>query len=320
MKRHEKRELAIFKEIQYMRLEAELASVERELAEKAPHKLDEEANFFKRTVKGAENILYRDAKNKELLSKKEKLEGSISEFFKKNPELRDRMRSFVELRDAINEHFDDKGGTSAGRELLAVSVILDNEYTYAEREVGLFRISELLFGDADAIGDAEKQLSDIYARISRRSLSPFQTNVMLGVGAAALLIAIPTLALGGAVAELGVGAAILYACLIGCGISGGTYIAMRAHNKLEAKRAFREMDFDEAAKLLAIRCFLVKRRVGEHCDADMKEELSDLLSLTDDLRADVSYELFVEKENVEANRDKLKLFHNFDNEMLAIVS
>ena len=94
---------------------------------------------------------------------------------------------------------------------------------------------------------------------------------------------------------------------------------MRTHNRKVAKRAFREMDFEEAARLLTIRCYLIKRSRFEIPLDDMKEQLSDLLALTDDLRADVSYELFVEKENIDLNKDKLKLFHNFDNEMIEIM-
>ncbi len=302
-------------------MKSELEYLEKEIEEKAPHKLDEEENFFKRTVKGAENIFYRDGKNKELTAKKEELEATVRDFCGKNPEIAEHAHGYAELREMIDGHFNDKDSYSVGRDLLAVSVVLDNEYTYAIREVGLKKASALLYGDEEALSDMEKSLSDIYSRIARRSLSPFQTNAIIGAGAVttALLLAIPALGIGGVAAKIGIGAAVLYACLVGGGISGAVYMSMRMHNRKEAKRAFREMDFEEAARLLTIRCYLVKRSRYEIPLADMKEQLSDLLAMTDDLRADVSYELFVEKENVDVNRDKLKLFHNFDNEMIAIM-
>ena len=323
MRKSEKKELALFKQIQYLRMISELEFINKLMEEKAPHKLEEESNFFKRTVKGAENILYRDAKTKELLEEKEQLEGTIAEFGKKNPEVVERAYNFAELREMIDSHFDDKESFEIGRDVLAISVVLDNEYTYPEREHGLMRISNLLYGDDEALCDMEKELSSIYSRIARRSMSPFQTNLIVGAGAvttALLLASIPFIAFGGIAANVGVGATLLYACLVGGGVSGAVYAGLRARNKAEAKRAFREMDFDEAARLLTIRCLLVKRSKDELALLELKEQLSDLLAMTDDLRADVSYELFVEKENVELNRDKLKLFHNFDNEMMAIMS
>lgn len=321
MKKSEKKELALFKEIQYLRMKSELEYLENEIEEKAPHNLDGEENFFKRTVKGAENIFYRDAKNKELTAKKEELDAVMREFCSKNPEIAEHAHGFAELREKIDCYFDDRERYAAGRDLLAMSVVLDNEYTYAVRDVGLKKISELLYGDEDALCDMEKSLSEVYSRIARRSLSPFQTNTIIGAGAVttALLLAVCALGIGGIAAKAGIGAAVLYSCLVGGGISGAVYMGMRAYNRKEAKRAFREMDFEEAARLLTIRCYLIKRSRFEIPLADMKEQLSDLLAMTDDLRADVSYELFVEKENVQLNRDKLKLFHNFDNEMIAIM-
>ena len=55
-------------------------------------------------------------------------------------------------------------------------------------------------------------------------------------------------------------------------------------------------------------------------DKHVKNEISDLLSLTDDLRSDVSYMLFVENEDVTNNKAKLSMFHNFDNALAEILA
>ncbi len=319
MRRNDKTENTLFKSIQLLRLRGELAYIEKLIGEKAPHKLEEESNFFKKTIKGAENIIYRDAKAKALGEKKEKIEALIAEFTAKNPEIAEKNYTGDVIKEKLNDFFKDEITFSLARELLAVSIIMDNEYGYVERDAGLEVASEVMYGYESELSDMEERLLSIYSKIAKKPISAEQKEIIIGTGlgaaALAFLAALPVSV------KLGVvGASLLYSCLIGGIVMEIGQIGTGAFNYKKARDSFRKMNFEESARLLTVRCFLLERCKSEMKDKEIKEQLSELLSLTDDWRSDVCYELFVEKADVEKNKAKLRLFHNFDNEMVNILS
>ena len=319
MRRNEKNENILFKSIQLLRLKAELSLVEKKIEEKAPHNVEGESNFFKKTIKSAENLIYRDARAKELGEKKGRIEAEISSFTEKNPDIAEKNYNAEQLKEKLDDFFDDETSFSLPRELLALSVIMDNEYSFEERKTGLEAVSEIMYGDKDELAVMEKRLLSIYSKIAKKPIASEEMDIILGagVGAAALAFfgALPlTLKLGA------VGASLLYSCIIGGIVMEAGIIGKDAFNYKKARDAFRKMNFEESARLLTVRCFLLERCKSEMNDKGIKEQLSELLSLVEDWRSDVSYELFVEKADFEKNKAKLRLFHNFDNEMVNILS
>lgn len=319
MRRNEKNENVLFKSIQLLRMRAELDYVEKKIEEKAPHKLEEESNFFKKTIKGAENLIYRDAKSKGLGAKKEKIEALIAEFTAKNPEIAEKNYTGEEIKEKLNGLFKDETSFSIARELLAVSVIMDNAYPYVERDVGLEAASEVMYGDENELPDMERRLLSLYSKIAKKPISAEQRDIILGAGVGAAALAFFS-ALPAALQLGALGASLVFSCLIGGIVFESGVIGAEVFNYKKARASFRKMNFEESARLLTVRCFLLERCKMEMEDKEIKEQLSDLLSLTDDWRSDVCYELFVEKENIENNKAKLRLFHNFDNEMINILS
>jgi hypothetical protein len=131
-----------------------------------------------------------------------------------------------------------------------------------------------------------------------------------------LIVALVLLATVGA----GAGIISLYAFLAGGALVGATYITLNETKRRKIKEEFAKLSLDESASLLAIRCHIIGKLKKNTEDRHVKDEISDLLALTDDLRSDVSYELFVENEDVENNKAKLSMFHNFDNALAEILA
>ena len=97
-----------------------------------------------------------------------------------------------------------------------------------------------------------------------------------------------------------------------------TYTAIVKVNQEQLKQEFRKLSFNEVALSLAHRALLIERAKIYMNEADVKENISDLLALIDDFRSDTSYELFVERSIVAGNKDKIQLFHNFDQTMMKV--
>ena len=315
----------LFIKCQYVRLSAELDSINAQLNENAPLVVTEADNLGAKIAKRTKNALWLDGKTRELSEKKENILAVIEKFKENNPKL--DVERFTEedfLRDV--RHLFRRDKFDVNRELLGISIVLDGEYEYVLADDGMKKLSTLLYEDEGALFEIKKSLEQLYTTIRRKPFISKQNAVLYGVGAAVL--SVYGAAVAGISAALGVTAVGvtsssligLYACLTGGALVGATYITLNESKRRRIKEEFSKLSLEESASLLAIRCHILGKLKRSSADHTVKDEISDLLALTDDLRADVSYELFVEGENVEENKKKLSMFHNFDEALIAALA
>ena len=79
------------------------------------------------------------------------------------------------------------------------------------------------------------------------------------------------------------------------------------------------MKSEDIALELALDCLLINELEKHDKTMDLKNEIDELLSNVSDLRGDVQYLLFVERENIEENKEKLRLFNHFDQQLIKIM-
>jgi len=309
----------LFSKCQYIRLLAELTAIDAEMADNAPLEITEEDNLGEKLVKRTKNALFRDSKTKELSEKRERILTNIEKFKSENPKLDTEKVTDEEFSKNVASLFK-RDRFDVNRELLGVSIILDGEYEYVLPDAGLKKLSVLLYENEEALFEIKKNLEKLYTSIRKKPLPTKQSAILYGIGATVLAVYVAATAGLGALSA-GTSAALvsLYACLAGGALVGATYITLSETKRRKIKAEFAKLSLDESASLLAIRCHIISKLKNSADDKHVKEEISDLISLTDDLRSDVSYELFVENEDVESNKAKLGMFHNFDNALAEIL-
>ena len=101
----EENEQRIFKSLQYLRLDAELKQVERELNQNMPRQSKEEDGVINKAWNKIQNVFYYDAVSEDLIKQKEKIEESIKAFNEKNPGFEDKRFGRFELRCEITERY-----------------------------------------------------------------------------------------------------------------------------------------------------------------------------------------------------------------------
>ena len=133
----------LFIKCQYLRLTAELAEVDAEMAENAPLEVSEEDNLGEKLVKRTKNALFRDSKTKGLSEKRDRILANIEKFKEKNPKLDIERITDEDLQRSLASLFK-RDRFDVNRELLGVSIILAGEYEYVLTDAGLKKLSSLL--------------------------------------------------------------------------------------------------------------------------------------------------------------------------------
>lgn len=328
------KELEIFREIQFFRLTMEVEDSLREIEKNETVNTDSLKGLQKFFTSIGNSI--KNSKTEKLSQNKLEAEKKLDQFLNENPFFCTKNASEDTIRQDVNLFF---GGFTPmmERERFAVSVIMDNEYSYIQNESHDKAISRALFSNETQYEEIKKRLEDLYREIAKKPLSAVQKGAMIGIGAlsAATLFLFPVIMAGGITAaaptttaalaaigfgdmQVGIGMLSLYSALLGGAAMGITYKAMEEENQDQLRREFCQLNFDEAAKLLAIRALFIERSKFYMNENEIKENISDLLELIDDFRSDTSYELFVEHSDIAKNRDKIQLFHNFDKTMIKV--
>ena len=224
---------------------------------------------------------------------------SLEEFDKKH----EKVMSKEEAEELANRLFEnDKYGLA--KLMFAVTVILDDEYKYEYVDEGLKGASEFLYGDEGTLPEIKHQLDDNFKAISSKSFLSSVDDKTVGISAAgfvASLILVPIVALAGAAV-----------------VGAVAYDAIKKNEK-KIKEEFKKSSSDVDALYLAIQCTYIQRIKKTLSEDEFKEELDSILKHINELKSDLDYYLFVEKESVKENRMKSKSFHEFDNRLIKIL-
>lgn len=318
---------------QFYRINNDLRLIKKEIAENEKNEVNPDDNIIARGMTQLNNWV-KGNKLEALKEKKKAINAQLIAFLEKNGDTKINYKLIEDNPDPYSIVCDILGSEaySVPKYLFAINLVLDNEYNYHYKNEGLRYISSVLFKDTEEMVNMEKRLGELYVKIAKKPLTAAQKTTLVGVGAvaAALLIAVPLVSVGGATAaltavglgdlQLGVAALTLISCLAGGTLAGIAYGSMQLKNKLELKQQFRALNLEESALMLTIRCFTIEKAKLFASNESFKADVDDMLSMTDDLRADTNYETFVERRNVELNREKIRLFHNFDDTLISILA
>ena len=297
---YETREQQLFRSIQQMRLEFDLDRINAELEAHKP--VGKGANIFESAVNSVGDF-FKEIKTEELEIKKAEIEGELERFRETGGVYSSEWFDEERMTARINAIFNGES-SSASLDYFGIVIVLDGEYKYKYRTEGLARISEMLYGDKAILPKMEKRLEQIYAKIAKRSLTKDETYLVIS-----------SIAIAGLVGLIGAGAlglGVAGVASVGLAVIAGTvtYTLLDEVAKDETLREFREMSLADSARLLTVRAYMAELAMEKNSS---KEEISDLVAMIDDLRADTNYRLLVERENIEDNKRRIAMFHNLDN-------
>lgn len=272
---------------------------------------------------------------------RKKVVSSVGSYETKNTNIDSEIASFKRKNKTVISEEEAKEQLLLLREkdenklasiMFNVNVALDNNYDFEYMDEGLKKASRFINdGNSVELIKIRDDLERYYKVIADKSLSKLQKGILTGIAISSLaaVILIPVAAVGGVTAgaagttaglaaagfgdmQLGVGMLALTGALVGTAIIGGSYIGMKCYNEHEVKKQFRKLDADEVSLQLAIQCLLVNKLKKSLKEEEFKNRLDSILKEINMLKSDLDYYLFVEKSDVDKNRDKIVAFHGFD--------
>ena len=277
-----------------------------------------------------------------LMGKAKNTRKKISNLIKQNPEI--SVKNDLEMKTVIAETF--KTDFYNLQKISFVMHIIYDETKFEFSKDSLYEVSKLFFDDPKKLFDIKKQYESVYKLICKKELSPSQRGILIvnatiavaatmslamvktgGLHAPANQISSSLKMLGFGNMHLGPAVISLYSSLVLCTVSTATYVGLEFYNKEEIerkfkeeiKKKFRDMKSEDIALELALDCLLINELEKHDKTMDLKNEIDELLSNVSDLRGDVQYLLFVERENIEENKEKLRLFNRFDQQLIKIM-
>ena len=318
----------LFKSIQLLRLQNDMKLVNEKLEKNRSTPVSSSDNIFKRFFDSRKNDI-KDYKFFNLSKTKDAIQSEIDKFMNNVNGTSVTLCKEMEISRIAADIFSDDE-YFLEKTMFSISLIFDGEYNYEYESEGLAYLSRLLWSDSEKLGSIKKNVEGYYKDLAKQPLSTEQKFVLGGVAALTLFtVTVPALAIGGLSAAgitstlaglggtmvEGVGFIALAELLLDGAIIGFTYALMDKHNKNKVKEAFREMSYNDAAQMLAIKCYIMHVAKQTMPKSVFKEKTSELLEMISDLKSDTDYVLLVEGENVAENKKKINVFHNLDNKL-----
>ena len=318
----------LFKSMQLLRLQNDMKLVNEKLEKNRSTPVRSDDNFVKRFFDSRKNDI-KDHKSFNLSKTKDAIQSEIDKFMNNVNGTSVTLYKEMEISRIAADIFSDDE-YFLEKTMFSISLIFDGEYNYEYESEGLAYLSRLLWSDSEKLGSIKKNVEGYYKDLAKQPLSTEQKFVLGGVAALTLFtVTVPALAIGGLSAAgitstlaglggtmvEGVGFIALAELLLDGAIIGFTYALMDKHNKNKVKEAFREMSYNDAAQMLAIKCYIMHVAKQTMPKSVFKEKTSELLEMISDLKSDTDYVLLVEGENVAENKKKINVFHNLDNKL-----
>jgi gas vesicle protein len=318
----------LFKSMQLLRLQNDMKLVNEKLEKNRSTPVRSDDNFVKRFFDSRKNDI-KDYKSFNLSKTKDAIQSEIDKFMNNVNGTSVTLYKEMEISRIAADIFSDDE-YFLEKTMFSISLIFDGEYNYEYESEGLAYLSRLLWSDSEKLGSIKKNVEGYYKDLAKQPLSTEQKFVLGGVAALTLFtVTVPALAIGGLSAAgitstlaglggtmvEGVGFIALAELLLYGAIIGFTYALMDKHNKNKVKEAFREMSYNDAAQMLAIKCYIMHVAKQTMPKSVFKEKTSELLEMISDLKSDTDYVLLVEGENVAENKKKINVFHNLDNKL-----
>ena len=324
----------LFKTMQSFRLQHALQLVNNELYKNQPTLNRADDGCVKRFLNSIGNEIKND-RTQRLLNKKTTIQNEYNRFVRNLNATTDTIYNENNVGRVIADVFAEDR-YSLEKTLFSISIIFDSEFRYEYEAEGLVYISRLLWDKEDMLADIKSSIESIYKDLAKQPLTTEQKFILGGTAALMLFTAtVPALAIGGLSASgitgglagfgtviglggtmiEGIGLIALAELLLDGAIIGFTYALLDNHNKNMVKKSFRKMNYNNAAQMLAIKCYIMHVAKQTMPASLFKEKTSELLQMISDLKSDTDYVLLVEGQNVVENKKKINVFHNLDNKL-----
>lgn len=326
------KQTSLFRSIQLIRLQNDLKLVNDELDKNRTKPIKASDNFIKKAIMRSVNET-KDYKSYTLSKTKAAIEAEVAKFSEKFCGTDATLYQEWDIASTADEVFSDDEYLLE-KTMFSISLIFDNEFHYEYDDEGLSEVSRLLWGNNKKLASIKKDVERCYKDLAYQPWSTEQKLVFGGIAALTLFtVTVPALVVGGLSATgitstlaglggtmvEGVGFIALAEFLLDGAIIGFTYALLEQHQKNEVKKSFREKNYNEAAQMLAIKCYIMQVAKDQMPKPLFKEKISELLQMISDLKSDTDYVLLVEGENVEENKKKINVFHNLDTKLVKML-
>ena len=252
-----------------------------------------EGASFGETISSFGRFLERNLKSSDTVKKDASLE--LNKFNSNN----EKVMSKEEVENELDRLFEnDKYGLA--RLVFGVSIVLDSEYSYEYLEEGLTEASRILYKDDNSLLEIKRQIEETYRAVSLTSLSSLEKGAIIGAATLTIIFA-PILAL--ASAAVGIIAA---------------HEIYRQNNE-KYKEEFKKSSSKDNSFYLALELTYIQRLRKLTSGDEFKEELDSILKHIEELKSDLDYYLFVERESTKENREKMLSFNAFDKRLMKIL-
>lgn len=322
----------LFKKMQLYRLTYDLTVTQKKIQENKMSAISSSDGFFARLGAGVSNSI-KNSRLNNLVPQEQQIRERIQQYHAANPSL--FSPTDEELGKLWTAIWDGGKNSELLKIMFCLSVALDTEYSYVYSDDSLTALSVTIWGNPTTMSNIKSEYRSVYMEIAKQPLSTTQKWVLGGTAALVLLTPfLAPVAFGGASAAAitgglaGVGStmvggigilAVAEMALDGIAIAA-TYGALDASNKAKVRGAFRQMDYNASAEMLAIKAYTLQVAKRLDSEDDYKERINGVLQMIQDLKSDIDYVLYVERDNLEENKRKINLFHNFDTKLAKIVS
>ena len=152
MKKQDKIKALCIANLTYCRLKADLAAVELEIAGNSPVAETEESNFLKKIWNKAKTALDNEIRKKtteELQKDKEAALRELARFESQHTEKELQLaKDSIQLKKFVEKVLFKKEKNGLNKVQFAISLLLDNNYTYQRPAQSMQIVSDILFDDA----------------------------------------------------------------------------------------------------------------------------------------------------------------------------
>ena len=252
-----------------------------------------EGASFGETISSFGRFLERNLKSSDTVKKDASLE--LNKFNSNN----EKVMSKEEVENELDRLFEnDKYGLA--RLVFGVSVVLDSEYSYEYLEEGLAEASRILYKDDNSLSEIKRQIEENYRAVSLTSLSSLEKGAIIGAATLTIIFA-PILALASAAVGI-IAAHEIY-----------------KQNNEKYKEEFKKSSSKDNSFYLALELTYIQRLRKLISGDEFKEELDSILKHIEELKSDLDYYLFIEREKTKENREKMLSFNAFDKRLMKIL-
>lgn len=292
--------------IHLFRLNFDLRVLNEELEKNQKETVSSKSNIFE---KAAKNI-----KNEIKSNKSEKLQKNLDETTKLLSDLGNKDISYDELLEMTSKGFKD----NISKLLFSISLVLEEkEYFYDEQSEST--ISMMLWEDVAYLENLKKDFKANYIKISSTNITSNKT-ILLGASACASFVTSlssnPTFLDNLAVSNVKNDASNTIATLVALSLTKDTlYSEMKTINKEQLKTDFTKLSLEEVSYVYSVKSILIDFILNTNKTA-FKDYLTDILSLTNDLKAVCLTNALVNKTNIESNEKLIDAFYRFEKDLL----